>query len=85
MADLSTPMPGQASPRPDLNTKFAPTTAIIFILLLATGLLFTVYGIYTDIRETRAPVTTYIPFLLPLAYSAFAIPYCAKSAKLLQE
>ena len=64
MSDIAAPMPGQASPKPDLNTKFAPTTAIIFILLLAVGLLSTVYGVYTDVQETGVPVTTYIPFLL---------------------
>ena len=51
MSDIAAPMPGQASPKPDLDTKFAPTTAIIFILLLAVGLLFTVYGVYTDVRK----------------------------------
>ena len=55
---------GQASSRPDLDAKVAPVTAIIFILLLATGLLFTVYGLYTDIHDSGVPVTTYIPFLL---------------------
>ena len=64
MSDIAAPMPGQVSPKPDLNTKVAPTTAIIFILLLATGLLFTVYGVYSDILASGVPVTTYVPFLL---------------------
>ena len=64
MSDIAAPMPGQASPRPNLDTNFAPTTAIIFILLLAVGLAFTVHGVYTDVRETGLPVTTYVPFLL---------------------
>ena len=51
MSDIAAPMPGQASPRPNLDTNFAPTTAIIFILLLAVGLAFTVYGVYTDVQE----------------------------------
>ena len=64
MSDIAAPVPGQASPRPDLDTNVAPTTAIIFILLLAVGLAFTVYGVYTDVIETGVPVTTYVPFLL---------------------
>ncbi len=64
MSDIAAPMPGQASPKPNLDTNVAPTTAIIFILLLAVGLAFTVYGVYTDVIETGVPVTTYVPFLL---------------------
>ncbi len=64
MSDVAAPMPGQASPKPDLSTKVAPTTAIIFILLLAVGLLSTVYGVYSDVQATGVTVTTYIPFLL---------------------
>ena len=64
MSDIAAPMPGQVSPKPNLDTKIAPTTAIIFILLLATGLLFTVYGVYSDVLASGVPVTTYIPFLL---------------------
>ena len=50
MSDIAAPMPMQASSKPDLNAKIGPATAIIFILLFATGLLFTAYSIYTDIR-----------------------------------
>jgi PiT family inorganic phosphate transporter len=64
MSDIAAPMPGQASSRPNLNPKAAPITIIIFILLLATGLLYTAYSLYTDIRESGAPVTSYLPFLL---------------------
>ena len=51
MSDIAAPMPGQASPKPNLDAKVAPTTAIIFILLLAVGLLFIVYGVYSDVRR----------------------------------
>ena len=64
MSDIAAPMPGQVSPKPNLDTKVAPVTAIIFILLLATGLLFTVYGVYSDVQASGVPVTTYLPFLL---------------------
>ncbi len=64
MSDIAAPMPLQVSSKPDLNPKAGPATAIIFILLLATGILFTAYSLYTDIQETGEPVTTYLPFLL---------------------
>ncbi len=65
MSDVAAPpMPVQASSKPDLNQKVSPVTAIIFILLLAIGLLFTGYGLYSDVQETGVPVTTYLPFLL---------------------
>ncbi|MGP0041297.1 MAG: inorganic phosphate transporter [Rhodomicrobium sp.] len=64
MSDIAAPMPMQASSKPDLNAKSGPATAIIFILLFATGLLFTAYSIYTDIKDTGAPVSTYLPLVL---------------------
>jgi inorganic phosphate transporter, PiT family len=64
MSDIAMPMPGKAPTRPDLNPKVAPTTAIIFILLLASGLLFTAYSLYNDIKDSGVPLTTRLPFLL---------------------
>jgi len=64
MSDVAAPMPLQVSSKPDLNQKAGPATAIIFILLLATGILFTAYSLYIDVEETGVPVTTYLPFLL---------------------
>ncbi|MGO9474426.1 MAG: inorganic phosphate transporter, partial [Rhodomicrobium sp.] len=64
MSDIAVPMPLQASSKPDLNAKSGPATAIIFILLLAGGLLFTAYSLYQDVQETGVSITTYLPFLL---------------------
>jgi PiT family inorganic phosphate transporter len=64
MSDIAAPMPMQASPKPGLDAKAGPATAIIFILLLAAGLLFTAYSLYTDMKETGVPVSTYLPLLL---------------------
>ncbi len=64
MSDIAAPMPMQASSKPDLNAKNGPATAILFILLLATGLGFTAYSLYADVQESGAQVTTYLPFLL---------------------
>jgi PiT family inorganic phosphate transporter len=63
-ADIAKPMPSPASSKPDLNASSGPATAIIFILLLAAGLLYTAYKLYSDVQETGVPVTTYLPFLL---------------------
>ena len=62
MSDIAAPMPGQAPSRPELDAKVAPVTAIIFISLLAVGLLFTIYGVYTDVQDSGVPVTTWLPF-----------------------
>ncbi len=64
MSDIAAQMPGQVSSKPELNTKVAPVTAIIFVLLLATGLLFTVYSLYNDVQDTGVSVTSYLPFVL---------------------
>ena len=64
MSDIAAPMPGQASARPDLNARAAPGTVILFLLMLAVGLFYTAYGLYSDILETGVPITTYLPFLL---------------------
>lgn len=64
MSDIAAPMPMEASSKPDLSSKAGPASAILFLLLLAVGLLFTAYSIYDDVRDTGVAVTTYVPFLL---------------------
>jgi len=50
--------------KPRLDTKLDPLTIIVFLGLLAIGLLFTAYSLYTDISATDVPVTTWVPYLL---------------------
>ena len=50
--------------RPALDRKPGPLTAILFIGLLAAGLLFTGYSLVGDISEAGAIATTWLPFLL---------------------
>ncbi len=64
MSDIVAPMHVQSPSKPDLDAKTSPATVIVFILLLAAGLLFTAYSLYADVKETGVPVTTYLPFLL---------------------
>ena len=64
MSDIAAPMPLEASSKPNLNAKNGPATAVIFILLLATGILFTAYSLYADVLETGVPVRAMLPFVL---------------------
>ena len=41
-----------------------PATAWVFVLLLVSGILFTAYSLYNDVRETGVPVTAHVPFVL---------------------
>ncbi len=52
-------------PRPQLDKKPGPVTAIIFIGLLAVGLLFTGYSLVSDVNAaSAAPATTWVPYIL---------------------
>ncbi len=56
--------PQHASPRPNLDHRPNPLTAIIFAGLLAMGLLITGYSLFTDVAATGGKVTTYLPYFL---------------------
>jgi PiT family inorganic phosphate transporter len=53
-----------AATKPKLDHKLHPMTAILFVGLLAAGLLFTVYSLYSDVSETGAQARTVMPFIL---------------------
>ena len=57
---------GHASPdsRPQLDNKPGPVTAIVFVGLLAVGLLFTGYSLVTDVTKAGAVATTWVPYIL---------------------
>ena len=48
----------------DLNQPMGMKTALGFLAVLAIGLFFTAYSIYTDVAKVGTPVTTLTPFLL---------------------
>ncbi len=50
--------------RPSLDRGFDPRTAIAFFGLLAIGLLFVAYNLYSDISASGARTTTILPYLL---------------------
>ncbi len=59
--------PGQSSPHSvgrDLDHQTNPLTAIIFLGVIAAGLLFVAYSIYTDIDAAGTKVSSYLPFIL---------------------
>ena len=61
-------MPAHAEPvptsRPQLDKKAGPFTAIVFIGLLAIGLLFTGYSLVNDVTAAGALTTTWVPYIL---------------------
>jgi inorganic phosphate transporter, PiT family len=65
MSDIA--LPGSIEPArrgPDLDKGFNPLTAIIFLGIVAVGILFVAYSIYQDIDASGTKVTNYLPFLL---------------------
>jgi PiT family inorganic phosphate transporter len=55
---------GATGVRPSLDRGFDPRTAIVFLLLLGAGLLFVAYSLYSDVAESGAKTTTFLPYLL---------------------
>lgn len=57
---------GQTAPdaRPQLDKKPGPVTAIVFVGLLAIGLLFTGYSLVHDVAQAGALAKTWVPYIL---------------------
>jgi hypothetical protein len=55
---------GTIAVRPKLDRALDPRTAIIFLLLLAGGLLYVGYSLYADVDASGARTTTFLPYLL---------------------
>ncbi|HEY4143232.1 MAG TPA: inorganic phosphate transporter [Pseudolabrys sp.] len=67
MTDFALPgsiEPAAPSGRPNLNKGFNPLTLIIFMGVMAAGLLFVAYSLYADVEATGAKVTTLLPYIL---------------------
>src|SRR5712672_3966470 len=67
--------PIQPASRPNLDKGFNPLTMIIFFGILAAGLLFVSYSIYSDVDATGVKVTTYLPYLLLLVALLIALGF----------
>ena len=67
MSDVAA-LPGSIEPAarkgPDLDGGFHPLTGIIYMGVVAAGLLFVAYSIYADVDATGTRVTSYLPYLL---------------------
>jgi len=67
MADVALhaqPGTGAIGVRPRLDRGLDPRTAIFFLLLLAAGVRFIGYSLYSDVEASGAKTTTLLPYLL---------------------
>src|SRR3984957_8986864 len=64
MTDMALPGSIEPAHRPDLNKGFNPLTLILFTGILAVGLLYVAYSLYTDVDAAGTKITSYVPFLL---------------------
>jgi inorganic phosphate transporter, PiT family len=65
MSDMA--LPGSIEPArggPNLEKGFNPLTAIIFMGVIAAGILFVAYSIYQDIDATGAKIESFLPYIL---------------------
>jgi PiT family inorganic phosphate transporter len=66
---------GSVTSRPRLDHKPGPVTALIFIGLLAMGLLFTGYSLVTDVSDAGGQTTTLLPYVLLLVALLIALGF----------
>jgi len=65
MSDIA--LPGSIEPArrgPDMDKGLNPLTGILFLGVLAAGILFVAYSVYTDIGNAGTKIEGYLPFLL---------------------
>src|SRR5271167_458387 len=65
MSDIA--LPGSIEPArrgPNLDHGTNPLTAIVFMGVIAAGLLFVAYSLYADVDAAGTKITSYVPFLL---------------------
>lgn len=56
--------PAARSSRPNLDKGFNPLSLIFFCGVMAAGLLFVIYNIYSDVSAAGAPVTAFLPYVM---------------------
>jgi PiT family inorganic phosphate transporter len=64
MTDVALPGSIEPAQGPNLEGGFNPLMAIVFFGVVAAGILFVAYSIYTDIDATGTKVSAYLPFIL---------------------
>src|SRR5260370_1716829 len=61
--------PAARTPGPNLDKGFNPLTLILFMGVMAAGLLYVVYRVYSDLEATGTTIPSYLPSLLLLPAS----------------
>jgi PiT family inorganic phosphate transporter len=56
--------PSHGAARPRFDQRTGPTTIIVFVGLLAIGLLYTGYSLFTDVDNSHAQMTAFLPVVL---------------------
>ena len=67
--------PAARSSRPNLDKGFNPLTLILFLGVMAAGLLYVVYSVYSDVEATGTKITTYVPYLMLLVALLIALGF----------
>jgi PiT family inorganic phosphate transporter len=67
--------PAVRSSRPNLDKGFNPLTLILFLGVMAAGLLYVVYSVYSDVEATGTKITTYVPYLMLLVALLIALGF----------
>ena len=56
--------PAAHSSRPNLDKGFNPLSLIIFGGIMAAGLLYVAYSVYSDVDATGTKITAFLPFVM---------------------
>src|SRR3982751_212183 len=72
---VADPAPIQPASRPNLDKGFNPLTLILFFGILAAGLLYLAYSIYSDVDATGTRVTSYLPYILLIVALLIALGF----------
>jgi len=64
VADPASPVAPRVSTRPDLNRRLGPVFGVLFLILLAAGVVFSGYSLVSDMTEASSGATTLLPLLL---------------------
>jgi inorganic phosphate transporter, PiT family len=67
--------PARPSSRPDLDKGFNPLTAIVFFGVLAAGFLYVIYSVYSDVQESGAQITAFLPYAMLLIALLIALGF----------
>ena len=67
--------PAARSSRPNLDKGFNPLTLILFLGVMAAGLLYVVYSVYSDVEATGTKITSYLPYLMLLIALLIALGF----------